>query len=89
MYWPGVLKSKLMPVIGVTVNVVDAVAVPAQLEATTLTLMPFKASARLEIAKVVAVAPDTFTPLVRHWKPTVAVPLAAAVNTAPLPIGVV
>ena len=67
MNWPGVLKSKLMLEIGVTVSVAAVlVTLPAQSVTTTRTSVPFMVRERLEIAKLAAVAPVTFTPLVCH-----------------------
>ena len=66
MYWPGVLKSKLMPVIGLTVSEAAAlVREPAQLLMTTSKL-PEELRFKFEMARLVAVAPAMFTPLERH-----------------------
>ena len=68
VYWPGVLKSKLMPLIGVTVSVAAELSTPpAQFVTPTLTCRPLAARVRLEMEKLLAVAPVTFTPLVFHW----------------------
>ena len=66
VYWPGVLKSKLMAEIGVTVREAAAlVREPAQLLITTSKL-PDEARFRFEMARLDAVAPAMFTPFERH-----------------------